>query len=355
MTTAEPYQFMEQDPRTGEWHLPPPREIAKRALAERQRELNGPDLEAKIARQFAELDAEDNWANARALSTIDRSPPPPLLLSRLDPAGHTILHGTGGTGKGKLAAWWVGRLVQDGHKVLILDYENHPDEWARRHFGLAGVAGAEAILHVSPLVPSFRAPHGPIWQTAELLHNLISEHDVTYVVIDSIVAACGGADPMEPGTPARYAGALQALATPALSLAHVTKADDLRYPFGSIFWHNLARLTWSLAKDGERRILANRKANNYENAGRSVLSITWRDGLPVDILEQAYSAVLADRIDEVLTDGALTVAAIVRELNDASEEGEQPVKADSVRAALRRGVRADPKRYTVTGDDWSRL
>jgi hypothetical protein len=42
-------------------------------------------------------------------------------------------------------------LVKLGHRVLILDYENHGDEWARRFRGLAGDAGGSSILWTGPL------------------------------------------------------------------------------------------------------------------------------------------------------------------------------------------------------------
>src|SRR4051812_118896 len=66
------------------------------------------------------------------LGTISTDPPPPMLVGRLDPEGHTILYGPGGVGKGALTCWWIVRLVTDGHRVLILDWEGHATEWARR-------------------------------------------------------------------------------------------------------------------------------------------------------------------------------------------------------------------------------
>jgi hypothetical protein len=244
----------------------------------------------------------------------------------------------------------VTRLVAQGHTVLILDYENHPEEWARRYFGLAGVDGADRVKHVSPIAPGFKGPHGPIWQAARVLRNLTYELDATYLVIDSAVTACGGADPMEPGTPARYSEALQEIDLPALSLAHVTKADDLRYPFGSIFWHNLARVTWSLSKaSGGHLELVNRKANNYENQGRYEVTTTWIEGVLREVSERGFTAALSDRIDEVLADGPLTATEIVDRLNEDTEAGESDVKADSVAKALRRGVGGLAARFTVEG------
>lgn len=286
---------------------------------------------------------------AVVLGEISTGPPAPLLCGRLDPAGHTIFYGTGGVGKGVYTAHTIARLVGDGHRVMIVDYENHGDEWARRYHGLAGRAGSDQVLWVAPLTAAWAGHRGAIWKQVAELRELAAAFGATYIVIDSIVPACGGSDPMDPGTVALYTGALEYLGIPVLSLAHVTKADDLRYPFGSIFWHNLARVTWSLQKDGEQLVLTPRKSNNYAKQGRTVVTVTWLDGLPRDVDEQAFTAVVADRIADVLAGEALTVRAIVAGLNDELEEGEQPIKADTVRAALRRGVTSDPKRFTVDG------
>ncbi len=306
--------------------------------------LTDPEPEAldPLAAQSARL-------GAIALAEISIAPPAPLLCDRLDPASHTILYGTGGVGKGTFACYLITRLVAAGHRVLILDYENHGDEWARRYYGLAGRDGSAQVLWVAPLTSGWSARRGAIWKQVTDVRELAAVFGATYVVIDSIVPACGGSDPMDPGTVALYAGALEYLGIPVLSLAHVTKADDLRYPFGSVFWHNLARVTWSLHKDGVRIVLTHRKANSYANQGKTVVTVTWLDGLPRDVAEQAYAAVVAERIEEVLAGDALAVGAIVARLNGDLEEGEQPTKADTVRKALHRGIQSEPKRFTVEG------
>ena len=192
---------------------------------------------------------------ARSLLAIPDDPPLPLLLDRLDPEGHTILFGPGGAGKGVLTASWIVGLVNAGRKVLILDYENHPSEWSRRVGGLGGDDARRAVVHVAPLSSSWNGQRGAIWHQADEIRALAQEHKPDVLVIDSIVMACAGADPMKPETAALYAGALERIGLPALSLAHVTKTEDLRYPFGSAFWHNFARTTWSLKPDAERAIL----------------------------------------------------------------------------------------------------
>lgn len=68
--------------------------------------------------------------------------------------------------------------------------------------------GADRVLLRAPLADRYPGRHGPTWKEPETLYELAVEAEVTYVVVDSIVMACGGADPMDPGTPALYAGAL---------------------------------------------------------------------------------------------------------------------------------------------------
>jgi hypothetical protein len=289
---------------------------------------------------------------ARLLAEISTAPPPPLIIDRLDPEGHTILYGTGGCGKGVLAASWIVRLVRSGATVLILDYENHPGEWARRIFGLAGADVLGHVVHVAPLTAAWQDTRGPMWEQATEIRELVSAVGATNVVIDSIVPACGGTDPMKPEAAALYAGGLEYIGLPILSLGHVNKADDLRYPFGSVFWHNLARTTWSLKRDGERAILHHRKHNNYAALGRFIVESTWHEDRVGEVAELEFAVVLGDRIDDLLAGEDLTITAIVGKLNAELEGDEEPLKADSVRAALRRGIRSTarrPQRFTVDG------
>ncbi|MEJ1731141.1 hypothetical protein SMA90_32955, partial [Escherichia coli] len=85
---------------------------------------------------------------------------------------------------------------------------------------------------------------------------------------------------LKPEAPAQYATALAYIGRPVLSLAHVTKDGDGRYPFGSAFWHHLARTTWSVERvggDGHKVLLRHRKHNNHGNAGRFLVTIEWDD------------------------------------------------------------------------------
>ena len=237
---------------------------------------------------------------ARCLAEVSTAPPPAPLLGYLDPQGHTILHGMGGVGKGTLTAWWIVNLIAGGHRVLLVDYEGHPEEWARRIYGLGGSEAITAVLHVSPSSADWKGHRGAIWAQAQDLHTLAVEWGATYMVVDSIVPASGGTDPLKPEAAGQYAAALVQIGRPTLSLGHVTKADSPVYPFGSIFWHNLARMSWSLTRDGETVQLMCRKANNYAHLGRFVVSTTWFEGRLGEVALAPYAVVLADRIAEAI-------------------------------------------------------
>lgn len=291
---------------------------------------------------------------ARVLGEMSMDPPPPMLIERLDPEGHTVLFGAGGTGKGLMAAHWTLKLTRAKHRVLILDYENHPDEWARRVYGLGGSDILGDVLHVAPLTAKWGGKRGALWDQADDLRQLVSDWGATYLVIDSIVPACSGTDPLKPEAVSQYAGALELIGCPALSLGHVTKADDLRYPFGSVFWHNLSRVTWSAKRDGEAIVLAHRKHNNYEKHANTRVEITWLDGLPVSVWEREASEELSQRIGAALRGEPRTVTQICDLLDEDHDEDDESTRADSVRHALRRGAKAHPPRFVKIGSDrWS--
>jgi hypothetical protein len=289
---------------------------------------------------------------AQRLLAISTDPAPPLVVGRLDPHGHTIAYGPGGVGKGTVATWWMLRAVQDGHRFLIADYENHPEEWARRVHGLGGAEILDAILWVGPLTAAWTGTRGALWQQRDELRALAEEFRATYLLVDSIVPACGGVDSLKPEAAAQYAGGLEYIGLPALSLAHTPKDGNLSYPFGSSFWHNLARVTWSMQSDSGAVLLTNQKANNYAKAPKQRVTITWQDGRPVEVWEQHYTEELARRIERVLEARALTVREIVNALNDELDDDGATVKDGSVRQALNRGLK-EPARFAKEGERWS--
>ena len=160
---------------------------------------------------------EPSVLGVRRLDAIPTAPPPDLLVGWLDPEGHTVLLGDGGVGKGTIAAHFIVELVKDGELVPVIDYEDHPTEWARRVAGLGGLGVLESVYHVAPLAPAWTGPRGAIWAQAQQLREAADQVRATYVVIDSIVVAArchrrhgpGGSRAVRRGAPApRPAGAV---------------------------------------------------------------------------------------------------------------------------------------------------
>src|SRR5688572_23072859 len=89
----------------------------------------------------------------------------------------------------------------------------------------------------------------PLRDEIDAIVRFVTANRIQYVIVDSVGFAAG-ANPESSETAIAYASAVRRLGAGvgSLHLAHVTKlsedAPDPKYPFGSIFWHNFARMTW---------------------------------------------------------------------------------------------------------------
>jgi hypothetical protein len=291
----------------------------------------------------------------KTLSDIDRSPPRPLLVGMLDPDGATSLHGPGGVGKGSIAVHLTDELIKLGYKIGILDYEFHPEEYARRYHGLGGGDALNHVIHVAPS----REWGGAIWDHADKIRELVEAERITYLVIDSAGMACGGLDPAKPEAPLQFGEAIQRIGLPSLTLAHVTKTHDAKYPYGSVYWHNVPRVSWSLMPKGPDRLLVCRKANNYERPGAMTLDFEYWENELREVSLRPATWTLEERIGDILDDGeARTPTAIAAILNEDVEKDEQTT-AKTVAATLSKGrlrqlKTGTPYRFTVIdGGRWT--
>jgi hypothetical protein len=316
--------------------------------------------EARLAGQAAFASkATIESLGALPLCEISTEPPPPMLLDRLDPSGHTILYGTGGIGKGTYTSYLITQLVRAGHHVLILDYEDHREEWARRVYGLGGRDATAGVTYVAPSSKSWQGARGAIWDQEEDLAKLAIECGATFLVIDSIVMACTGTDVATGDTkaPQKYSDVVNRIGVPALSLGHISRSQNgMTYPFGPIFWHNTARVTWSMepANDGISIKLQNRKHNNYQAQPTYVVTVEWFNNLPREVREQRQTVVLADLIDEALEENRLTEEELLATLNADLPEDTKPHTKNSINKALNRGTKPEHLRFEKVGDKWQR-
>lgn len=233
----------------------------------------GSSLVEKLEAQIEAKRQTDVMSSVQQLSMVDLRPPAPLLLGRWDAEGASILYGTGGVGKGRLASQEIAGLTRSNDKavVLIVDYEDHEQEWRGRIDACGGKL--DRIYRIAPHAATWTGKRGSMLAHADDIRTVAERIGATWIVIDSAMMAIPGVDVGDPKAAMDWSMALQTIGRPSLTLAHVTKADaDPAYPFGSVFWHNLARITWSLAENGERLVLRSRKHNNYPDLGRFVLN-----------------------------------------------------------------------------------
>jgi AAA domain-containing protein len=271
-------------------------------------------------RRRAERDRADRQrlAGAEWVDAIDipDTDPPMALSPVLLDEGPTVLFGMGETRKSIIAqiiatSIATGAEIVPGWRpivtgpVLWLDYESGRRRFARRQ----RLLGPAPILYV----PCGR----PIWADADALTGLARDVGAALVVVDSIVpASAGGAiSTKDAETAGVYFGAVNRIAPRSLSIGHVTKDGEATMPFGSVFFHNLARLTWRTRADDEGRVtLTNHKHTDGDRMPATTLVFDFGERLTVSHTSvQLTTAVLA-RI--VASTGPLTFSALLTAVRD---------------------------------------
>ena len=262
-----------------------------------------------------------------------------MLLAPYWVDGPTILYGPGESGKTMLAlAMGRARSVPDevfGESweavgpTLYVDYEADEQTLAER---CAMLGGKPRDLRY------WRAAGIPFCDQLPGLRREIARYGVSYIIIDSAGAACGN-DPQKPETAIKYFNALSALKLPSMTLAHVTKDQkNLDYPFGSVFWSNMARSTVLCQMELDDRDetvshigLFHKKSNNVRRARPMGLRLTINGSA---VFEREH--LVAD-FDDSLSNKARIRTLLLKgkmKTNDIAEE--LGLKAPSVYKTLKR-------------------
>jgi hypothetical protein len=214
------------------------------------------------------------------LIEIGRLPPrgTPRWMVRpyLGADGPTLLFGDGGTGKSFFALAFaaqiaggfslVGTTTVPPSPVLYLDWETDQYTHDQRLKAIC-----KAIDRDPPPNVFYRRQTASLEASASHLKREIVKRGIAFAVIDSMAAARGG-EPESADVTVRLFNAARSLGIPWLGVDHITKAaganGDAKKPFGSVFAHNLARMTWGAEADqneGEIEkgiLLTNHKSNN---------------------------------------------------------------------------------------------
>lgn len=168
-----------------------------------------------------------------------------------------ILFSDGGKGKSTLALALAMAVNVGGQvagistlkgKALYLDWEDDVDVHARR---LQAIQAGHPDL-VDAGVEYLRCTE-PLWKQTYRLVKLIQEKGITFVVLDSLMAATGG-DASAEATGQLFA-ALRQFNTESLLIGHVPKQKgeglENTTVYGSIFNQNYARAVWELQTEQE--------------------------------------------------------------------------------------------------------
>lgn len=248
-----------------------------------------------------------------------------------------IVFGDGGSMKSYLMLHWAGRLAKQGVPVMYCDWELDESDHRERAAALWGDS-VPPILYVR----CNRALVGEVDRLARLKH----EHNIAFAFFDSISFACSG-KPEDAQVAQDYFRACRSLGIGTMHAAHITGSTEMKEhrPFGSIFWHNGARLTWFAKAEDETQdtshsrtvALINRKANLSARRAALAYRFEFEPNMvrivktdPAMVENVASSIPQWQRIKAAVSKHPLTFAEI------ADETG---IKEGSIRKSVERATR----------------
>ncbi|MCR4339835.1 MAG: AAA family ATPase, partial [Gemmatimonadaceae bacterium] len=282
-----------------------------------------------------------------------------FLIEDLLPHGHpTLLFGDGSSGKSMLAKAMALAIALGGQfcrrevmhgGVLYVDYETDSDGGESFRFRLQRlVMGYELDPITLEDVPLHYWPARgiPLADQADSLRRFIDKHGIVLVIVDSGGVACGG-KPEDAVVALAYFAALAKLGCTTLTICHVSKEEGKdgtsEKPYGSVYWHNLARRTWFVSRqEGNSSIDLNlycRKVNDGARPKPIGYQILFKGSAgPVEVTEigeaPAENSLGATglRIHDLLVE---STPLNIREISDALE-----IPFETVKKTLQRGGQA---------------
>ena len=238
----------------------------------------------------------------------------------------TLVYGPGSSGKSWLALYLAvladhgmnhgGLNIEPSNgKVLILDWETSVGEIGSRVTMIRRGLGLEGQSHIL-----YKSMNQGLANDIESIRSIVSERDISLVIIDSLGSACMG-EPESAEVVLRAFGALRTLNVSSLIIDHTNKEKIL---FGSVYKFNSARMVFLCAKDQQEDsdkiifALVHKKANNFKLMRPIGFELGFSDGLVSiarrDVRDTPLEEHLnvKDRIEHILstTPGGLSVAEI---------------------------------------------
>ena len=202
----------------------------------------------------------------------------------------TLIFGDGGSGKSMMACLLASmmdsgymstdhNLVCEPGRVLYLDWETkNPDnpgaEIAKRINSILRGFGREPESHVV-----YQEMGSPLNEELDFVIDLIDEHAIDVVIIDSMGLSLGG--DLEAAEPVlQWFRDVGSLNKPTLIVSHKNKAGGI---FGSQYTYNSCRMVWEARKsdtgvaNGVDMVMFHRKANNVPQQHAIAWHIAFED------------------------------------------------------------------------------
>ncbi len=226
-------------------------------------------------------------APSRVLDTRTSYLVDPLMPS----SGVTIFFGPGDSGKGYLLCSLLyllghnqpllGARPDNGRgPIYYLDYEDSQSEWDKRLTRIGQGLGQDFPEDIYRI----NGRGVPFAEQADALVTQMGRDRPRALIIDSAMPAAGGDIVRETEPVRHFFAAADRFQCPIALIAHETKSDEGgdMYPFGSAFWHYLARWTVNVRAQEhsqlERHILLrHRKHNSGPRFADMALRLTFSD------------------------------------------------------------------------------
>lgn len=181
----------------------------------------------------------------------------------------TVLYGPGDSMK-SLFALYCGMLLASGKsgpnlwcapepwRVLFLDWEMSVRDLRSR---------VSMLRHGDPRLtkaPDYRRCYQPLAHDVEELKKVISEGGYDVLILDSLAMAAGGQELEKADSAIQFNAALRSLNCTSLIIGHTPKPNEEqkeRSLYGSVFFHNLCRVSWEVRREGQAIGLYHKKNN----------------------------------------------------------------------------------------------
>lgn len=205
-----------------------------------------------------------------SLEPSDEDTPAWFVLNPLIYAKNTtIIYGPGDSMKSALALY-CGMLLASGvpgpnllvsptpQKVLFLDWEMTAQD-VRSRAKLFRTGDARLIR-----VPDYRRCIQPLADDLAAIRKEVDDGKYDILILDSLAMAAGGHELEKAEAAIRFNAALRELNCASLVIGHTPKPNEeqkTRHLYGSVFFHNLCRVSWEVRREGDTMGLYQRKNN----------------------------------------------------------------------------------------------